>query len=423
MNESVATASQQLTILKQLIAKFENKQPEIVFEWNDPETDAIGWVVINSLRGGAAGGGTRMRRNLDKREVESLAKTMEIKFSVSGPCIGGAKSGICFDPADPRKQGVLERWFMAVAPLLKAYYGTGGDLNVDEINDVIPLTEKMGVRHPQEGTVEGHWHASDERKSVIISQLRRGVKQRLTDAAYSPDPARNITVADMITGWGVAQSVIHYYELYGGEVKNKRAVIQGWGNVGAAAGYYLAQAGARITGIIDRNGGVIRPEGYNLDEVRTLFLNRQNNEVVSPDLLSREETEERFWTTGAEIFIPAAASRLIGRPHLEVMAANGLEVIGCGANVPFADDEIFFGPISEFADDSISVIPDFISNCGMARTFCYLMGENVSFSDSAIFEDVSKCILDAMQSVKARNPEARGISATALTIALEKLVR
>ena len=79
------------------LKKFEDKKPEIVFEWNDSETDAVGWVVINSLRGGAAGGGTRMRPGLGKSEVEALAKTMEIKFTISGPPIGGAKSGINFD--------------------------------------------------------------------------------------------------------------------------------------------------------------------------------------------------------------------------------------------------------------------------------------------------------------------------------------
>jgi hypothetical protein len=48
--------------MKELLKKFEEKEPEIIFEWNDPETEARGWAVINSLRGGAAGGGTRMRR-------------------------------------------------------------------------------------------------------------------------------------------------------------------------------------------------------------------------------------------------------------------------------------------------------------------------------------------------------------------------
>src|SRR5437763_649126 len=122
--------------LQKLISRYEEKQPEIVFEWKDTETEAEGWAIINSLRGGAAGGGTRMRKGLNKHEVISLAKTMEIKFTVAGPPIGGAKSGINFDPADPRKAGVLERWYKAVFPLLKNYYGTGGDLNIDEIHEV-----------------------------------------------------------------------------------------------------------------------------------------------------------------------------------------------------------------------------------------------------------------------------------------------
>src|SRR5215471_7755616 len=140
-------------MMKELLNQFESKTPEIVFEWHDAETPAKGWVVINSLRGGAAGGGTRMRPGLDCREVESLAKTMEVKFTVAGPAIGGAKSGIDFDPADPRKYEVLRRWFAAAAPLLKAYYGTGGDLNVDEASEVVPLTEGFGLWHPQEGIV------------------------------------------------------------------------------------------------------------------------------------------------------------------------------------------------------------------------------------------------------------------------------
>ena len=161
--------------MKDLLSAYENKKPEVVFEWKDPYSDAEGWVVINSLRGGAAGGGTRMRVGLDKREVESLAKTMEIKFTVSGPQIGGAKSGINFDPRDPKKRGVLERWYAAVAPLLKNYYGTGGDLNVDEIHEVIPTTEDCGVWHPQEGVFNGHFQPREAQKINRIGQFRHYV--------------------------------------------------------------------------------------------------------------------------------------------------------------------------------------------------------------------------------------------------------
>ena len=263
--------------LKELIQRFEEKTPEIVFEWKDSQTDAEGWVVINSLRGGSAGGGTRMRKGLDKREVESLAKTMEVKFSVSGPPIGGAKSGINFDPSDPRKKGVLERWFAAVMPLLKSYYGTGGDLNVDEIHEVIPITAALGLRHPQEGTVVSHFHANDEQKARIISQLQKGVKKILDDPRFSPNVDQAITVADMITGYGVAEAVAHHYKYHGGDLKTKRAIVQGWGNVGAAAGYYLSQMGVKIVGIIDRHGGVVNQDGFSFEEVRDFYLNRNGN--------------------------------------------------------------------------------------------------------------------------------------------------
>ena len=98
-------------------SEFLERAPEAVFEWNDPETSARGWLVINTLKGGAAGGGTRMRQGLQREEVEYLSKVMELKFSVSGPPIGGAKSGIDFDPAHPRKREVLARWFEAIRPM------------------------------------------------------------------------------------------------------------------------------------------------------------------------------------------------------------------------------------------------------------------------------------------------------------------
>ena len=68
--------------MEKLMRKFEDKKPEIVFEWNDSETEAQGWLVINSLRGGSAAGGTRMRVGVSRDEVLALAKTMEVKFTV-----------------------------------------------------------------------------------------------------------------------------------------------------------------------------------------------------------------------------------------------------------------------------------------------------------------------------------------------------
>ncbi len=408
--------------MKDLLKKFENKEPEIVFNWKDQETGAEGWTVINSLRGGAAGGGTRMRKGLDMNEVLSLAKTMEVKFSVAGPAIGGAKSGINFDPNDPRKKQVLERWFKAVSPLLKNYYGTGGDLNVDEIHEVIPMTEDCGIWHPQEGIFNGHFKPTEADKINRIGQLRNGVVKVIENTTFSPDLDKKYTVADMITGYGVAQAVNHFYTIYGGDIKGKKAIVQGFGNVGSAAAFYLSQLGAKIVGIIDRDGGVINENGFSFEEITELFRNKDGNKLVSDKMISFEEINSKIWSLGAQIFAPCAASRLVTQDQANQMIASGLEVISCGANVPFADKEIFFGPIMEDVDSKISLIPDFISNCGMARVFAYFMEKKVPITDEAIFSDTSEIIRKAIKNTHDLSKDKKNISARAFEIALKQLV-
>jgi len=410
--------------MNKLLKKFESKKPEIIFQWNDPESEAEGWAVINSLRGGAAGGGTRMRKGLNLQEVIALAKTMEVKFTISGPAIGGAKSGINFDPGDHRKEAVLKRWYKAVTPLLKNYYGTGGDLNVDEIHEVIPITEGFGLWHPQEGIVNGHYDPPRPQMIHMIGRLRQGVSKILEDQDYVPTSDKKYTVSDMITGFGVAEAVKHYYEIWGGDITTKKAVVQGWGNVGSTAALYLAKYGVKIIGVIDKNGGVLSDDGLGLREVKRLFYDKIGNRLISNDLIPYEEIENKIWDLGADIFLPAAASRLISENQAKRMINAGVEVISCGANVPFKDEEIFIGPIADYVDSSISLIPDFIANCGMARTFAYLMSpENeTKLTDDLIFKDISFTIKHALTKIHQQNNSNVNIAKTGLDIALKELL-
>jgi hypothetical protein len=77
-----------------------------------------------------------------------------------------------------------------------------------------------------------------------------------------------------------------------------------------------------------------------------------------------------------------AASRLVAQSQIDSLIANGLEVISCGANVPFADKEIFWANHGRCRPQS-KLIPDFISNCGMARVFCFM--EKVQMTDEPFF--------------------------------------
>ena len=139
-------------------------------------------------------------------------------------------------------------------------------------------------------------------------------------------------------------------------------------------------------------------------------------------MLSFEEANEQVWKLDTDVFIPGAASKLVTKEQIDALIANGLEVVSCGANVPFVDDQVFFGPTAKYTDEKISVLPDFIANCGMARVFAYLMQPDALLTGDGIFSDVSNTIRQALKDVKSANDSKTMISSTALKIALENLM-
>jgi glutamate dehydrogenase/leucine dehydrogenase len=140
-------------------------------------------------------------------------------------------------------------------------------------------------------------------------------------------------------------------------------------------------------------------------------------------MLPHGELEKKIWDREFEIFIPAAASRLITKDQVDRMIASKLEVFSCGANVPFDDPEIFFGPTGLYADQKFTVIPDFIANCGMARVFSYLMENQVSMEDHSIFSDISQTIRNALVRTYSMNQRKTGIAQTSFEIAIRQLLK
>lgn len=376
------------------------RPPQTVVEWNDPETPARGWLVINSLRGGAAGGGTRMRPGLTRREVTYLAKTMELKFAFSGPPIGGAKSGIDFDPTDPRRDGVLRRWFAAVSPFLRACYGTGGDLNVDEVRDVIPCCVGVGLSHPQEGVLRGHLRADGGDISAPLAALDAGVR-----AVVDGDdgvPGSSLSVADMVTGYGLARSIIHFYQARGQTVAGRRVLVEGFGAVGGPCALYLARAGAVIAGVADREKALVPRDGMDAAETERLLVARDDKLLPADDpRLLRGPARAAFWEAPADIFIAAAASGTLDDRALEHLAARGVQLIACGANQPFREASLGATRVQRMADRRFTVIPDVIGNCGMARAFSALMTDGFH-GTPALFGAVDHTIAHALDQVLQR---------------------
>jgi len=214
---------------------------------------------------------------------------------------------------------------------------------------VVPITEELGLWHPQEGIVNGHLKPTKGEAINIIGQLRYGCAKTIEDPTFAPVAKGRYAVADMITGYGVSESIIHFYDLFDeSTVNGKKVIIQGWGNVASATAYYLANAGAKIVGIIDRKGGIIKEDGLSQKEVENLFVNKNGNELIT-DMLPFDEINQIIWDIEADVFVPGAASKIVSKDQVERMQAKGLELISCGANVPFTDDKVFFGHNSKLS--------------------------------------------------------------------------
>jgi glutamate dehydrogenase (NAD(P)+) len=393
--------------------------PEQVFEWTDPETGAEGWLVINSLRGGAAGGGTRMRDGVTREEVTYLAKAMQLKFAFSGPHIGGGKSGICFDPNDPRKGDVLRRWYAAIRPFLTSRYGTGGDVNVDEQREVVPMCAEIGIVHPQEGIVRGHMGLSSSELPSVFSSLGDGIKQAVP--ACLGVEGVELSVSDLITGYGVASATRRLYERRGESLEGVRVIVEGFGNVGASACLYLTRMGARIVGIADKNNGLVSEAGLDVAAVEDLIRRREVRTLPDhPDLVPEGERELAYHAD-ADLFVPAAISGSVDARRIGQLARHGVSTVVCGANQPFREVHLGETLTAQAADREFEVVPAIVASLGMARCFHHLMDHRDGQTAEQIFASVDAAMDASVDAVLDRVGDARrGLISAALEIALER---
>lgn len=406
------------------------RKPSIVVEWHDDQSPARGWLCIDELRGNAAGGGTRMRPGGTREEAIFLAKMMGVKFRVCGPDIGGGKSVIDFGPQnDADKHAVLERWYRHVGAYLKSNYGTGGDVGVDEVTDATACIERVvGLKHPQAGIIIGHYGSDPEGTVTKIERMRRGVEAPLVlEGCPGPHEGKWL-IADVATGVGVVRAIERFYERRGMSLAGQRAIIEGFGAVGAFAAYFLDRLGVKVVSASSLAGGAptpggvrlkraaIDPQGLKVGPLIEAVMSKGRSLPQAGDAAYAPSTRvvdsadgDALYSTPAEIFIPAASSHTIDFRHLDLLSKAGVRVWSCGANNPFWYDagsrdrptgmEQWVADMvarQEAADPAFAVIPDFIANSGMARTFAYLMERGSKPEAGAIMADIRASIDRAM---------------------------
>lgn len=344
---------------------FVDRAPAHEVTWVDPVTGAHGHLVVHTLVGGIATGGTRMRPGCTRDEVADLARGMATKTAAFGLPVGGAKGGIDFDPKDPRAFGVLSRFFDAMRPWLDGHWVTAEDLGVtqqliDEVFEEIGLSQSFHAaitRSPDPGATLERVHAG---LAVMTDGLPLG---------------------DVIGGYGVAQAVLGVAEGFGWGVPETEVAIQGIGTMGGGAAWYLHEAGARVTAVADARGTLFDPAG--LDIPTLLDLRDQYGEIDRAQVPAGVQQLDRdaILQITADVLVPAAVSYAIREDNAEGVSARVVVEAANAATTWGAEDTL--------TARGIPVVPDFIANTGAAAWAWWLLQGQVGTDPEDSFRRLS----------------------------------
>jgi glutamate dehydrogenase (NAD(P)+) len=288
-----------------------------------------GFRVQHSIARGPCKGGVRYGPNVTLDEIRGLAAEMTWKCAVVNIPFGGAKGGIICDP-QKLSQGELERITRRYTAEILDYIGPERDVPAPDMNTNeqtmawIMDTYSMHVRHTVTASVTG--------KPLDLGGSR-GRKEA--------------------TGRGCMIATDQALKRFGRERQQTRVIIQGFGNVGSQAARLMHEAGYKIIGVADINGGVFNAHGLDLP---ALLEYVKENKTVKGFPGGESIGTMEILEQDCEVLLPAATESVITSRNASKIKAR---ILTEGANSPTsapADDILF--------DRGVFVIPDILANAG-----------------------------------------------------------
>jgi glutamate dehydrogenase (NAD(P)+) len=289
----------------------------------------IGYRVHHNTALGPTKGGLRYDMGVNLGEVTALAILMSWKCALMGLPYGGAKGGIRCNPRDmsAREREALTRRYtteimLMIGPDIDI---AAPDLGTDEqtmawMMDTYSMTQGKSVP----GVVTG--------KPLIVggSAGRREA-----------------------TGRGIVFVLYQASKALGQELRGKKIVVQGFGNVGGTASRLLWNDGCTIAGVSDVKGGVWNPDGI---DVRQLQAHVAEAGSVAGFPGGESITNEQILEQPCDVLIPAAVDSVIHERNADRVKALIVAEAANGPTTPEADVIL--------RDRGVTVLPDILCNAG-----------------------------------------------------------
>lgn len=298
-------------------------KPYLCIEWNDTESEAVGWLVIHNFVNGYTGGGIRMHPAVTREEVLRLAECMAYKYKAGeSRFCGGCKGGIAYDSRRPDAGEVLRRYIIAMMPYIRTGVSLGGDYGT-RYGDILKIFSEFGLDMPMTKSM---------RADPKIMENMEAYNRLLDETVYGRP------LNDVIAGYGVACSAD---EAFAALAPGRKAdvVIQGMGRVAFGCASRLAELGHRIVGMADSQVFVYCAQGL---DAEALYRMKRESRVLDRDGLPEGwETypTEACVAAKCDVLIPAALANTVNGDNAASVKA-GLVVEAANIAVSPEADEI-----------------------------------------------------------------------------------
>jgi glutamate dehydrogenase (NAD(P)+) len=288
-----------------------------------------GYRVHHSTVLGPTKGGVRYAPDVDLGEVSALAMLMSWKCALMGLPYGGAKGGVRCDPRAmslKEKEGLTRRYTAEIILLI------GPDLDIPA---------------PDLGTDEQTMAWMMDTYSMTQGKSVPGV------VTGNPLIVGGSAGRREATGRGIVYAIYQAARHLGYEIRGRKVVVQGFGNVGGVAARLLWREGCVIVAIGDVKGGVYNPSGLDIRQLEA-HIAESGSVVGFPG--AEPVSNQDLMTLPCDILVPAAVGGQIHERNADRVKAS---LVAEGANGPTTPE----GDVI-LRDRGVTVIPDILANAG-----------------------------------------------------------
>jgi glutamate dehydrogenase (NAD(P)+) len=288
-----------------------------------------GYRVHHNSVLGPTKGGLRYAPDVDLGEVTALAMLMSWKCALMQLPYGGAKGGVRVDPSKlslQEKENLTRRYTAEIILFI------GPDLDIPA---------------PDMGT--------DEQTMAWMMDTYSMTQGRTVPGVVTGKPliVGGSAGRREATGRGIVYALYQAARHLGQEIKGRKVIVQGFGNVGGVAARLLWREGCVITGVSDVKGGIWNPNGI---DIRQLEAHVAATGGVAGFPGTEPVSNEDILTQPCDVLIPAAVGSVIRQSNADRIKAM---LIAEGANGPTTPEADVI-----LRDRGITVIPDILANAG-----------------------------------------------------------